>query len=168
MPTKGQIMSQQTAERFLSDYADLLAHYNSTDVFAGVNSFLKLNYTDAELQTATVAPGAYRKILALALITLINRDALEPIVTDFTEAGEKDLDRLRQETGVDADLVAVPPPPPPSTEQLLEDQVRQDFATLPSSKMREKRNNDKRYEAMYQRIADTLGSSVTSLTRAGA
>jgi len=166
--TKSAFLAQQIGENFLGDYRELVSHFNSSDIFEGVNSFLKLNYTNDELQAAPLTPGAYRQILALALITLINRDALKPIVADFTESGEEDLVKLRRVTGLDLDLIPIPAPAPPTAEQLLEAQVRQDFATLPSSKMREKRNNDKKYEATYQRIADTLGSSVTSLTRAGA
>jgi hypothetical protein len=167
MPTKAEVIAQQIGQKWIDDYTELLAHYSSTEVFEGINSFLKLNHTDSELQTALFTSGAYRKLLSIALLTLINRDALKPIVADLTEAGEEDLAKLRRETGLDLDLIPVLAPASPTAEELLEAQVRQDFATLPSSKMREKRNNDKRYEAMYQRIADTLGSSVTSLTRAG-
>src|SRR6266699_6017723 len=103
MPTKAQILSQQISELFLSDYRELIAHYSMSDVFESVNAFLKMNYSDSELQAATITPGVYRKRLALALITVLNRDALKPIVADFTEAGEKELTKLRRETGLDLD-----------------------------------------------------------------
>ena len=167
MPTKAEVIAQQIGQKWIEDFSELLAHYSSTEVFEGINSFLKLNHTDSELKTALFTPGAYRKCLSFAFITIINRESLKPIVADFTEAGEEELAKLRRETGLDLDLIPVPAPATPTAEEILEAEVRKDFAVLPSSKMMDKRRNNRNYEATYQRIADTLGSSVTSFRIAG-
>jgi hypothetical protein len=169
MPNKAE-SSQQIEQRFLSDYRELLAHFSSQAVIEGIASFLSLNYTTKELQTASVTPGAYRKMLANALITLLNKNTLVPLTEDFSEAANADMDRLRRETGLDLELVSPPAPPPPTAEELLADEVRRDWKTLPMSKVREKKNANRAYSNMLEKLANnnTLESSVTSLRNAGA
>ena len=161
-------MSEQIEQQFLSDYRELLAHFSSQAVFEGISSFLKLNYTTEELQTAPMTPKAYRKILALAAITLINRDALEPL-TDFTELAEYDLSKLRRETGIDVDEIPAPAPPARTAEELLADEVRRDWKNLSSDQIRKKRNGSRAYGLMLDRLANdgSLDSQITSLRIAG-
>ena len=165
--TKAQFLSEQIEQTFLSDYRELLAHFSSAAVFEGISSFLKLNYTTEELQTAPVTPGAYRKLLALAVITLINRDAITPL-TDLNELAENDLAKLRKETGIDLALIAAPTPPPPTEAQLLEQEVRSDWRTLSMDKIRQKKNANRKYSETLERLANNnaLESSVTSLRQA--
>jgi len=167
--TKAQFLSEQIEQQFLSDYRELLAHFSSAAVFEGISSFLKLNYTTEELQTAPVTPGAYQKLLALAVITLINRDAITPL-TDLNELAENDLAKLRKETGIDVELISAPAPAPPTAEELLEQEVRSDWRTLSMDKVRQKKNGSRKYSETLERLANdgTLESSVTALTRAGA
>src|SRR5258708_18678042 len=117
--TKAQFISERIEETFFSEYAELFAHFNVKALMESLSSFLKLNYTPAELQAAPTTPGAYRKILALSTITLLNRDAVIPL-TDLNEAAEKDLAKLRKETGIDVELIPAPAPLPPTAEELLE------------------------------------------------
>jgi hypothetical protein len=167
--TKAQFLSQQIEETFLSDYRELLAHFSAAAIFQGIQSFLQLNYTIEELTTAPVTPGgAYRKLLALALITLLNRNSLEPL-TDLNELAEKDLDKLRRETGIDVDEISVPAPPAPTADELLAAEVRSDWKNLSSDQIRKKRSNSRAYGLMLDRLADngSLDSQITSLRIAG-
>lgn len=169
MPTKTEFMSQQIEQNFLVDYRELLAHYNSSKVFEGISSFLKMNYSTEELTTAPVTPGgAYRKLLAIAVLTLINRNALEPL-TDLNELAQADLAKLRTETGVDLELLPVPEPPAPTTEELLANEVRSDWKKLSSDQIRKKRNGSRAYGLMLDRLANngSLDSQITSLRIAG-
>src|SRR5882762_5832344 len=103
MPTKTEVMSAQIGQKFLEDYREILAFYPAQAVVDGIRSFLSLNYTSDELTTAPVTPGGgFRKMLALALLTLINREALVPL-TEFNALAQDDLNKLRRETGVDLD-----------------------------------------------------------------
>src|SRR5437899_695724 len=104
--TKAELMSERIEQQFLSDFNELLAHFSAAAVFEGIRSFLSLNYSVEELTTAPVTPGAYRKLLAVALLTLINREAITPL-TDLNELAEKDLANLRKETGIDVELIQI-------------------------------------------------------------
>jgi hypothetical protein len=167
--TKTEFASQLIEQRFLSDYRELLSHYDGEKVFQSLSSFLQLNNTISELQIAATCPGEYRKTLALALITLINRNALQSLTDDLNEAAEKDLDRLRQETGVDLELVPPPPPKPPTVDELLRQEITNDWRTLSSDKIRQKRNCNRQYGLMLDRMANegALDSAVTSIQRLG-
>src|SRR6266403_3224582 len=140
--TKFEFMSERIEQQFLSDFNELLAHFSAAAVFEGIRSFLQLNYTTAELQTAPVTPGAYRKMLALALITLLNRNSLE-LLSDLNELAESDLAKLRKETGIDVELIPAPESPAPTEEQLLEQEVRSDWRTLSMDKIRQKKANNR-------------------------
>jgi hypothetical protein len=169
MPTKAEFMSQQIEQQFLSDYRELLAHFSSQAVFEGIRSFLSLNYSAEELMTAPVTPGGgYRKLLSLALLTLINREALTPLI-DLNDLAERDLTNLRKETGIDLELVPVPAPPAPTAEELLAAEVRSDWKNLSSDQIRKKRSNSRAYGLMLDRLANdgSLDSQITSLRIAG-
>ena len=168
MPTKVEYLSQKKEQQFLSDYRELLAHFSSASVFEGIRSFLSLNYSTEELMTAPVTPGGgFRKMLALALLTLINREALTPL-TDFNELAEKDLANLRKETGIDLELLPPPPEKVPTSDELLEDEVRRDWKTLGMDGIRKKRAASRQYGLTLDRLANnnTLESSVTSFRQA--
>jgi len=169
MPTKAEFMSERIEQRFHSDFNELLAHFSAAAVFQGIRSFLQLNYTAEELLMAPVTPGgAYRKLLALSLLTLINREAITPL-TDFNELAEKDLVELRRETGIGVELIPAPAPPAPTAEELLAAEVRSDWKKLSSDQLRKKKANSRAYSNMLEKLANdgTLESSVTSLQIAG-
>ena len=170
MPTKVEFMSEQIGNQFVSDYKELLAFYPAQAVVDGIRSFLSLNYTPDELTTAPVTlGGGFRKMLALALLTLINREALVPL-TEFNALAQDDLNKLRRETGVDLDEIPAPVTPPPTAEEILEAEVRNDWKTLGMDGIRKKKSASRKYSETLERLANagTLESSVTALTRAGA
>src|SRR5882762_6377934 len=165
MPTKTEVMSAQIGQKFLEDYREILAFYPAPAVVDGIRSFLSLNYTPDELTTAPVTPGGgFRKMLALALLTLINREALTPL-TDLNLLAENDLAKLRKETGVDLELIPAPEPPAPTTEELLANEVRSDWKKLSNDQIRKKRNGSRAYGLMLDRLANdgSLDSQITSL-----
>jgi hypothetical protein len=166
--TKAQLASlQKEEEKFLSDFGELFAYVLHADLLEDVNAFLVLNYTTEERQAAPLTPGAFRKMLALAVITLFNRGALVPLCP-LGELAEKDLAKLLKETAIDLELIAAPTPPPPTEAQLLEQEVRSDWRTLSMDKIRQKKNASRKYSATLERLANnhTLESSVTSLRQA--
>jgi hypothetical protein len=167
--TKAQFISEQVEERFFQDFGELFAHFNMKEFMESLSSYLQLNYTTEELKAAPTTPGAYRKILTLGTITLLNRDAVTPL-TDLNELAENDLAKLRKETGIDVELIPAPALKPPTEEELLEQEVRSDWRTLSMDKVRQKKNASRKYSETLERLANagTLESSVTALTRAGA
>jgi|SRR6267378_2356674 len=166
--TKAQFLAEQTEETFYQAYAELFAHFNMKAFMESLSSYLQLNYTAEELKAAPTTPRAYRTILALATITLLNRAAVTPL-TDLNELAENDLAKLRKETGIDVELIPAPAPLPPTAEELLEQEVRNDWKNLSMSKVRDKKNASRKYSETLQRLADngTLESSVTFHTVAG-
>jgi hypothetical protein len=166
--TKAQFLSETIEENFFQEHAELFAHFNVKAFMESLSAYLGLNYSLDELRAAPTTPGAYRKILALSTITLLNRDAVTPL-TDLNEAAEKDLATLRTETGVDLELVPVPAPPQATAEELLADEVRRDWKNLSSDQIRKKRNGSRAYGLMLDRLANdgSLDSQITSLRIAG-
>ena len=154
--TKAQYSAQLTQDRFFSDYRELVAHFSG--VIEGITSYIQLNNPE-ELVALWKAPDGslYRRLLAEALITLIDRGALTR-VADLNDLAEADLANLRRETGVGVETLPPPPSKAPTADELLEQEVRSDYANLPGDKMREKRRSSRAYEAMFQKIADTLDS----------
>src|SRR5260370_36907529 len=104
--TKAQFISEQIEEHFFQDYGELFAHFNVKAFMESLSSYLQLNYTNEELRAAPTTPGAYRTILALSTITLLNRDAIVPLCP-LGKLAESDLDKLRRETGIDIDEIPV-------------------------------------------------------------
>jgi len=167
--TKAQFLSERTEEIFFQGYAELLAHFNINELKESLSSFMQLNYSADRLRVAPTEPGAYRRILAFSTITLLNRDAVTPLA-ELNSAANADMDRLRRETDIGVEVISAPAPASPTAEELLADEVRNDWKTLPMSKVREKKNASRKYSETLDRLANagTLESSVTSLTRAGA
>jgi hypothetical protein len=169
MPTKVEFMSEQIGNQFVSDYKEILAFFPSQTVVDGIRSFLSLNFTTDELTTAPVTPGGgFRKMLALALLTLINREALVPL-SEFNALAQDDLNKLRRETGVDLEEIPAPVAPPPTAEEILEAEVRRDWKALGMDGIRKKKSANRQYSETLERLANagTLESSVTSLRIAG-
>src|SRR5258708_38610278 len=96
---------------------------------------------------------AYRKILALSMITLLNKEAVTPL-TSLNKLAEDDLDKLRRETGIDIDEITVPEPPAPTAEELLADEVRRDWKVLGMDDIRKKRNANRAYGLMLDKLAN--------------
>ena len=161
--TKQQFISQIVENGFSADFRELLAFFDSEKVFESIVSYLQLNHAE---ELSGIGLARYRQLLTEALITLLDRGAIVPVST-LNVLAHADLLRLRKETGVGYEA------PPPTTrqstaEELLEHEVRRDYANLPGDKMREKRRSSRAYEAMFQKIADTLDSRITANVRAGA
>jgi hypothetical protein len=168
--TKLEVVSQMVEERFLLEFRELLAHFNSASVMESISAFLRLNYTEAELRKAGTEPKVYRGYLESALLTLIDRAALMPLVARLNDAAEADVVRLRRSTGIGADSLKPPAPPPPTAEEALRTEVASDWRNLSSDKVRAKRNNNRKYAEMLDRMANdgSLESVATSLQQAGA
>jgi len=166
--TKVQFISPRIEETFLSDYRELLAHFNVNAFKESLSSFMQLNYTAERLMAAPLEPGSYRRILAFSTITLLNRGAVTPLI-DFNSAANADMDRLRRETDIDVELIQAPAPQAPTAEELLAAEVRSDWKKLSSDQLRKKKASSRAYSNMLERLANdgTLESSVTSLRIAG-
>jgi hypothetical protein len=167
--TKAEYSGKQTEGLFLRDYRELAAFYSG--VTEGIVAYLQLNNVE-ELIALSQAPNPrlYRRLLAEALVTLIDRGALAA-VADLNDLAEAELANLRRETGIGVETLPSPPPKPPTAQELLEAEVIADYnGGLPATKMREKRNSNKTYNETFVRLAEgnRLESRVTSNVRAGA
>jgi len=166
MTTKNDFASQLIEKRFFSDFRELFSHFDADKVFQSLSSYLQLNHSAEELTSAATSPRDYRKMLALAAITLIDRGAVVPISDLLNEAALEDLAKLRRETGIGAEPL---PPPPPTADELLREEVTNDWRTLSMDKLRQKRNANRKYGVMLDRLANEggLDSQVTSIQRLG-
>jgi len=165
--TKADYAAQLVQQRFFSDFRELIAHYS--DVVSGITAFLQMNNPDELIGLSkTPDPSLYRRLLAEALVTLIDRGALAA-VADLNELAQVDLAKLRLETGVGVELLPPPPPKAPTADELLRQEITTDWRTLPMDKVRAKKNSSRKYAEMLDRMANegSLDSVATSLQRAG-
>ena len=91
---------------------------------------------------------------------------MTPISDLLNEAALEDLVKLRRETGIGVETL---PPPPPTADELLRQEITNDWRTLSSDKIRQKRNGNRQYGLMLDRMANegALDSQVTSIQRLG-
>lgn len=83
---------------------------------------------------------------------------------DFPEAQQQQLEAILVAVG---EKEAAPPPPPPkSIQEILEEQVREDWRKLPSDKLKIKLQRDPQYKKVFDRLmaANQLDSIATSYT----
>jgi hypothetical protein len=146
---------------FKRNHQEFLASFDLKEVMDAFSAFMEMGNIDAIFD---VEPGIpiYLKSYEETLLTLYDRGAIVP-VSPITDLGLKDLEEMRKKTGIGAESLPTPAAPAPTAAELLEAEVRHDFATIRSDEMRKKRQGNREYEATYQRIASTLGSSTTGL-----
>lgn len=166
--TKAEYSGKQTEGLFLGDYRELAAFYSG--VTEGIVAYLQLNNVE-ELIALSQAPNPrlYRRLLAEALVTLIDRGALTQ-VAELNDLAERDLEKLRKETGIGTELLPPPPPKPLSAQQLLEQRVSSDWNTLKIADFKKNCASDKAYREAFERLSEEnrLGvNAATSLQRAG-
>jgi hypothetical protein len=168
MATKTEFIAARTESRFKDTYREFLAHFSADGVFESLVSYLQLNFDSNELLSAQSDPNKYFRIVEQALVTLYDRQAIVPI-TEFNEVAQKDLVKLRRATGIGAEDLPAPPPPPPTADELLRQEITNDWRTLSSDKIRQKRNGNRQYGLMLDRMANegALDSAVTSIQRLG-
>ncbi len=168
MATKTEFIATRTEIRFKDTYREFLAHFSADGVFESLVSYLQLNFDSNELLSAQSDPHKYFRILEDALVTLYDRQAIVPI-TELNEVAQEDLVKLRRATGIGAEALPPPPPKPPTAEKLLREEVTNDWRTLSMDKIRQKRNANRKYGVMLDRLANegALDSSVTSIQRLG-
>jgi hypothetical protein len=151
--------------RFRSELAELLCYFDGEQLHESLSSFIELNFAD-ELQTLTYLDSIkMRELLDRALISLIQSGALIPVAELSSEA-EAQLNSLRTSTGIGSAAV---PPPPKSAEELLREEIADDWRNRPMAVIKLKKNSSKPYRDTLERMAadGSLESSVTSLQRAG-
>jgi hypothetical protein len=150
------------ANRFRSDYRELLAFF--TDVDESLISFIQLNHAAASL-AALDGPG-YRGLLESTLVQVIDNGALVP-VSGLNEPADADLVKLRRSTGIGVEQLPAPPPPPLTAQQLLDQRVTADWNNLKIADFKRNCANDKSYRQTFDRLSaeDKLGGlSVTAVT----
>ena len=168
MPTKTDFIAARTESRFKDTYREFLAHFSADGVFESLVSYLQLNFDSNELLSAQSDPNKYFRILEQALVTLYDRQAIVPI-TELNEVAQEDLVKLRRTTGIGAEALPPPPPKSPTADELLREEVANDWHTLPMDKIRPKKNADRRYSIILEKMANegALDSQVTSIQRLG-
>jgi hypothetical protein len=150
--------------RFRERNAELLAFFDGEAVQRSLTAFIELTGLGDELVLLESWDTIQmRRILEKAFASLIANNTLVPIAELSIEA-RAGLTRLRKETNIGIDVLPPDPPKPKSAEELLREQILEDWRTLPMSRIKLKRNSDRKYSAMLDRMATEglLESSVTS------
>jgi hypothetical protein len=137
---------------FLSDYRGLLVSFDREGLSASLLAWIRLHCA-TEILDGEPGVQLYLRIQERAFLTLLDRDAIVP-VAEITSLGKDALDEMRQRTGIGVESILVPESVL-TLEQKLEQQVRTDWKSLSSAKVRQQINNDKAYRSMFQRLSET-------------
>jgi hypothetical protein len=168
---QAQEVAAGSLQAFMGKNRELLASFDVPSVEKALVAHTRLYGTEkltGHLTSAInpeeqfgVALDFFVKHLGETFLRLYDEGRLQPVTT-ITSLGEKALADLRERTGAySGGQIPEPPPKQLTAEELLEQEVRNDFVTLSGSKMKEKRRTNRAYEQMYQRIAYTLDSRIT-------
>jgi hypothetical protein len=79
-----------------------------------------------------------------------------------TDLGQEFIDEARRSTGIGATSLSAPKPPELTPAQKLEQEVKDDWATLPSATIRKKIANNRQYREVFERISAGFQSQATT------
>jgi len=131
---------------------------------------LKLLGSDHERAMSLVAQANFKRALyketTVAFLKVLRSGAIE-FVSRLTPEAEQQFEDIEISAGERQPRPVVPPPPPPkSAQEILIEQIKDDWLHLPTAKIRQKCNTDRQYRAEFDRLVatDELKSAVTSYT----
>lgn len=140
------------ARSFLSEHRELLASFNWSDVEKALGSWLQL-HARTEIEQAAPSIDLYLRLQRVGFLALLDKGVIAPVAA-ITSLGQKDLDSMRRATGIG--VANLPAPVVVKTpEELFEEQVINDWKTLPSDQFRAKCNNDRKYRDVFKRLSET-------------
>jgi hypothetical protein len=154
----------QADRAFETLYRELLASFDMREVGDGVRAFSRLHKRAEILAQESPTFDYFLGLLETSFITLYDREALNPIA-DITVLGKKALDQMRVKTGINVESLPAPAPTPLTPAQALESEIRSAWRSLSGDQIRKKRANNRAYREAFERIAPTLDSQVTALSR---
>jgi hypothetical protein len=149
--------------RFRSDYRELLSYFVADELDRSLIAFLELNLAD-DLASLTLYDSIKMSaLLESAFASLIDNGALVP-VTGLSDEAFEELTRLRKSTGIGIGVLPPDTPKPKSPEELLREEVLEDWRTLPMSRIKLKKNSNRNYSAMLDKLATAgqLDSAISS------
>src|ERR1700722_599455 len=122
------------SKRWWSDSRELVASFDRTVLEDGIVAWIELNKRD---EIASTAPSVdfYYGLMSEAFLSLYDARVVNPIYP-VTDLGQEFIDEARRATGIGATSLPAPEPPELTPAQKLEQQVQQDWKTLPSAAIR--------------------------------
>jgi hypothetical protein len=180
-------LTQQSMQRFLSENRDLIAlikNLSTDELFQKIAAAMQLNpeYTqevmlhadEAYLNQKNIAGRFAREAFARAIYKAVCQSFLKIqrnyVVLFATKLTPEALAQLQEiEVAAGERQPAPPPPPQKSAEELLVEQIKEDWIMLPSDKLRKKIAGNPQYKAVFNRLMDSnqLASNCTSWHDAG-
>jgi hypothetical protein len=144
----------QADRAFENVYRELLASFNMKELGDGVRAYIRLHKRSEILAQENPTFDFYLGLLETSFITLYDREAINP-AAPITSLGEKALTQMRTKTGIGVENLPAPAAPVLSPEEQLANEVKNDWKTLPSDKIKAKMNANKAYKAMFQKLSET-------------
>src|SRR5258706_4961350 len=132
--------------------AELLSYFNGDTLDESLIAYVELNLVDELQATETWDTIKMRQILERAFASLIDSGALVPVAELSTEA-QVELATLRKSTDIGVSSLPADPPKPKSAEELLREEILEDWRTLPMSRIKLKKNSNRKYCATLDRMA---------------
>jgi hypothetical protein len=145
-------LSLAANRKWTSANRELLCSFQQDDMWKALLAFIQLECRD-EIGSIDPSIEAYEAIISRGFLTLLDEGSIEPIFP-ITKLGMADLDRLRRSTGIGAGDLPTPEPVLTPADK-LDQEVINDWNTLPGDKIRKKRDSSKAYAATLARLLET-------------
>jgi hypothetical protein len=144
--------AESAYRRLLEEGRELWASFSMADVYQTLTSTIQLDYQNWVAQTAP-SIDAYLLLYKQVFLEGLDSGAVSR-VAPITSLGQAVLTSWRRETNVGAETLP-PPERALSPAEALEQQVIQDWNSLPSAEIRKKRDTSKAYAATLARLLET-------------
>jgi hypothetical protein len=161
-PTKAQQAGMTASMQWWSDSRELTVSFNQRELEASIIAWVKLNGRDA-ISNSEPSVDLYRKIMAEAFLSLYDSETVNPI-HPVTDLGQAVIDGMRRETGIGLDALPAPAAPKLSADDILRNEIKQDWVSLPGDRVRQKANQDVNYRRLLEEMlnSDAIADPVSS------
>ena len=144
--------SAQANKVWCSENGELLASFDLPSLWKALGAWLQLEMR-GELESTDPSIDAYKAIISRGFVTLLDEGSITP-AAEISKLGMADLDRLRRSTGIGA--ADLPTPEPVLTPAAkLEQEIINDWNTLPGDQIRKKRDSSRAYRDALARLLET-------------
>jgi hypothetical protein len=148
------------SRKWWSSARELVVSFDRTTIEDAIVSWIELNQRDA---IASTVPSIefYYGLMNEAFLSLYDSQIINPIYP-VTDLGQEFIDEARRATGIGAASLPTPEPPALTPAQKLEQEVKDDWAKLPSATIRKKIANNRQYREVFERISGGFESQATT------
>lgn len=147
---KAQQCGMAANAEFFNEAREAVVSFARPDLDNSLVAFVKLNYR-TQISEAEPSQELYLRLLRTALLELLDAGTITEI-HPLTSLGWDYLDGIRRATGIRVQNLPAPGVPQLSADDILRNQIKQDWISLPGDKVRAKARADKNYHRLLEEL----------------